>query len=306
MTLDIRSASVVLECARLGSFGRAAAALNMTQPAITRTLKLLEASYGVELFERTTRGVVPTVFGEALLPYAKLIVSEVANASDLIRQMQGASRGVVRIGGVASVVTGFIVTAIATMRERHPDVQFQIVEEMEDLLLEGLKSGDIDIAVSPEPYADDEIALATPDTLHDMVHVYARPSHPLAGRSAISLEEIATYDWVLPPASTPIVREWLRRFHSRGIEPKTPTIVSRSIGVIRSAAQSQDMLCWLPAPRIAGDPAGGALVPIAVPDLEWARAFRIYRRRKGSMTPSAAILVQAIKELASPKGPAPT
>src|SRR5690606_2882352 len=157
MTLDVRSASVLLECARHGSLGRAAIALNMTQPALTRTLKLVEASYGVQLFERTTRGVVPTVYGEALLPYARLVVSEVANAEDLIRQMRGASRGVVRIGGVASVVPSFIVTAIARMREKHPDLRFQIVEEMEDLLLEGLKSGDIDIAISPEPYADDEI-----------------------------------------------------------------------------------------------------------------------------------------------------
>lgn len=72
MTLDVRSAAIVLECARLGSLGRAAEALNMTQPAITRTLKQLESGYGVALFERTTRGVTPTVYGEALLPYAKL------------------------------------------------------------------------------------------------------------------------------------------------------------------------------------------------------------------------------------------
>lgn len=298
MTLDVRSAAIVLECARLGSLGRAAAALNMTQPAITRTLKQLESSYGVALFERTTRGVTPTVYGEALLPYAKLVVSEIANAGDLIRQMQGASRGVVRVGGVASVVTGFIVAAIAIMRERHSEVQFQIVEEMEDLLLEALKSGEIDIAVSPEPYADDEITLATQDTLHDTVHVYARASHPLAGRAHVTLAEAATHDWVLPPAGTPIVREWLRRFHGRGVEPRTPAIVSRSIGVIRAAAISQDLLCWLPQPRMAGDPANDGLVRIAVDELEWTRAFRIYRRRKGLMTPSAGLFVQAVRDIA--------
>ena len=301
MTLDVRSASVLLECARHGSLGRAAIALNMTQPALTRTLKLVEASYGVQLFERTTRGVVPTVYGEALLPYARLVVSEVANAEDLIRQMRGASRGVVRIGGVASVVPSFIVTAIARMREKHPDVRFQIVEEMEDLLLEGLKSGDIDIAISPEPYADDEITLATPDTLQDDVHVYARPSHPLAGREQVSLEEVAEADWVLPPMGTPIAKEWYRRFHNRGIEPHQPAIASRSIGVIRSAAQIQDLLCWLPEPRMPHEHGSEGLVKIAVPELQWQRSFRIYRRRKGIVPPPASILVQAIRELALPE-----
>jgi DNA-binding transcriptional LysR family regulator len=88
MTLDVRSATILLECARGGSLGRAAATLNITQPAVTRALKQLEESYGVPLFERTTRGVVPTVYGEALLPYAQLVVSEIGNAADIIRQMR--------------------------------------------------------------------------------------------------------------------------------------------------------------------------------------------------------------------------
>lgn len=339
MTLDVRSAAILLECARRGSLGRAAAALNMTQPAITRTLKALEESYGVLLFERTTRGVLPTVYGEALLPYAKLIVSEAGNADEIIRQMRGASRGVVRVGGVSSVMSGVIVAAIAQTRRRHPDVQFQVIEELEDRLLEALKSGEIDIAVSPEPYADDEITLAGKETLTDHVHVYARPEHPLAGhRPAASqiaadqppsdrpvsdraptvqplgrkspkdhlsarlppvlLAEAARHDWALPPAGTPIVREWLRRFHAAAIEPRPPVIASRSVGVIRAAVQAEDLLCWMPEPLMRADIRAGTLVRIPVATLDWQRAFRIYRRRKGLMPPSAAMLVQAIGELA--------
>ena len=300
MTLDIRSATVLIECARHGSLGRAAAALNMTQPALTRTLKVLETGFGVSLFDRTTRGVVPTVYGEALLPYARLVVSEVANAKDLILQMRGASRGVVRVGGVASVIPSFIVSAIAKMRQSHPDVRFQIVEEMEDLLLEELKSGAIDIAVSPDPYVDDEITLATPDILRDVVHVYARPSHPLTSREHVSLEEVGNADWILPPMGTPIAKEWYQRFHDKGIEPRIPALASRSIGVIRAAALSQDLLCWLPALRLSDQPSSEGLVRIAAPDMQWKRSFRIYRRRRGIVPPPAKILVQAIRELTLP------
>ncbi len=343
MTLDIRSAAILLECARRGSLGRAAAALNMTQPAITRTLKALEDGYGVQLFERTTRGVVATVYGEALLPYAKLIVSEAGNADEIIRQMRGANRGVVRVGGVSSVMSGVIVAAIAATRRRHPEVQFQVIEELEDRLLDALKSGEIDIAVSPEPYADDEITLAGKETLTDEVHVYARPGHPLAvralaghspagdprparrpagdpfaGRAAagnilaarprsdapvadlrtVPLADAARHDWALPPAGTPIVREWLRRFHAAALEPRPPVIVSRSVGVIRSAVQAEDLLCWMPEPLMRADVRAGTLVRIPVAGLDWQRAFRVYRRRKGLMPPSAAMLVQAIEELA--------
>jgi len=295
MTLGVRSAAVILECARRGSLGAAANALHMTQPAVTRMLKRLEASYGVPLFDRTTRGVVPTVFGEALLPYAKLIVSEIGNADDVIRQMRGASRGVVRIGGVGSVVGGYVMEAVSMMRCDHPEVQFQIIEDLEDRVLDALKGGDIDIAISPEPYIDDEISLATPENMHDLVAVFGRAGHPALDRGELTLADAAKEDWVLPPYSTPTVREWQRRFHARSIEPKPPSVVSRSVQVVKSAVLSDGLLCWMPLPLMRTDIERGEIARIPAPDLEWRRTFRVYRRKKGLLTPSAAILISCLR-----------
>ena len=302
MTLDLRSATFLIECARRGSLGRAAAALNLTQPAATRMLKRLEDSYGAPLFERNTRGVVPTIYGEALLPYAELMVSESANAGDLIRQMRGASRGVVRVGGVASLVGGFILAAIGQMRRNHRDVQFHIVEELEDRLLDSLKQGDIDLAISPEPYADDEIALATPDTFRDLVSVYAACDHPVHRIEGPALGDVGPLDWAMPPEGTPVMREWLRRFHHQGIEPAPPRLVSRSVPVIKSAAISHGMLCWLPQPLVGEEVERGEMARIAIADLEWRRTFRVYRRKMGLMTPSAAILVECIRRTGQATG----
>ncbi|MFZ2103318.1 MAG: LysR family transcriptional regulator [Oricola sp.] len=296
--MDIRSAAVVVECARRGSLGAAANALNMTQPAVTRMLQRLEASYGVPLFDRTTRGVVPTVFGEALLPYAKLVVSETGNADDVIRQMRGASRGVVRIGGVGSVVGGYVMAAVSLMRRDHPEVQFQIAEDLEDRVLEALKSGGIDIAISPEPYVDDEITQATPETMHDLVAVFCRTGHPVLDRPLVTLADAAKEDWVLPPYSTPTVREWQRRFHNQSIEPRPPAVVSRSVQVVKSAVLSDSLLCWMPLPLMLGEIERGEMARVPAPDLEWRRTFRIYRRKKGLLTPSAAILIDCLRRTA--------
>jgi len=297
MTLGVRSAAVILECARRGSLGAAAAALNMTQPAVTRMLKRVEEGYGVHLFDRTTRGVVPTVFGEALLPYAKLIVSEIGNADDVIRQMRGASRGMVRIGGVGSVVGGYVMSAVSMMRHDHPDVQFQIIDDLEDRVLDALKGGDIDVAISPEPYIDDEITLATPEDMHDLVAVFCRAGHPILERPEVTLEDAAKADWVLPPHNTPAVREWQRRFHGRSIEPKPPAVVSRSVQVVKSAVLSDGLLCWMPLPLMQADMERGDIARIPAPDLEWRRTFRIYRRKKGLLTPSAAILIDCLRRI---------
>jgi DNA-binding transcriptional LysR family regulator len=297
MTLDVRSAQIVLECAQRGSLGAAAAALNMTQPAITRMLKRLEASFGVPLFERTTRGVVPTVFGEALLPYAKLVVSEIGNATHLIQQMRGASRGVVRIGGVASVVGGFIIAVIAEMRKQHPEIQYQVIEDLEDRLLEGLKVGRIDIAISPEPYLDDDIIIATPDVMHDTVSVFASCDHPIVKRGHLTLSEAARLDWAMPPPGTPTVREWQRRFHDNGLDPNAPSIISRSVPVLKAAVLSQMLCCWMPLPLVREDVERGSMARVKVPDLDWQRTFRVYRRKKGLMTPPTVTLLQCIRRI---------
>lgn len=297
MTLDVRNATILLECARKGSLGRAAVGLNMTQPAVSRSLKVLEDGFGVPLFERNTRGVVLTPYGEALLPYAELVISELGSARDVIRQMRGASRGVVRVGGVASVVGGVVMAAIREMRQTHPGIQFQVTEGLEDRLLDGLKAGDMDIAVSSEPYVDDAISLAAPEVLYDLVCVYAGAHHPLAGSSEITLESVATQDWALPPIESPVGREWLRRFNNQAIEPRIPCIVSRSVQVMKTAMRSADILCWLPRHLVHTEVLRGEMVCLPVPELEWNRNFRIYRRKKGLMTPSAATLVQYLRKV---------
>ncbi|WP_164870886.1 LysR family transcriptional regulator [Mesobaculum littorinae] len=294
MSIDLRDARIVLACCREGSLGRAARALNLAQPAVTRALGKLEARLGAPLFDRTTRGVVPTIYGTALLPYAELLVTEAANAESLVRQMKGARRGVLRVGGVGSVVGTLLVAAITRMRRDHPDMRFQIVEELEDALLDSLKAGAIDLAISPEPYVDDEIALATPETFRDAVAVYARSGHPLQGARQ-DLAALAGADWALPPLTSPVGREWLRRFHAEGIEPRAPALTSRSVQVLKSAALAQDLLLWMPWPLMRDDAGQGRIAALDAPELAWPRAFRVYRRRKGMLPPGADHLLDAIR-----------
>ncbi|MCA0206842.1 MAG: LysR family transcriptional regulator [Proteobacteria bacterium] len=297
MTFDVRDARILLACAQSRSIGRAAKALNMAQPAVTRALNRLEAQLDAPLFERTTRGVEPTPYGAALLPYAELMVSESGQAEELIRQMRGAGRGLVRIGGVGSVAGGLLVEALTLLRESHPEVAFSVTEELEDRLVEGLKTGAVDLAVLPDSALDDEIRLAAEESFHDEVRVYVRAGHPAAGR-ALTLAEAARLDWAMPPQATPITREWMRRFHDQRIEPGLPVLQSRSTAVIRAAVLAGDLACWMPEPVLLGDLAQGQVVALRVPHLDWRRSFKIYRRRRGLLPPSADLLLAALRQLA--------
>ena len=94
MGLDLKSAQLMVHCARLGSIGKAADALNITQPAAARLLLRLEQRLGVTLFERSAKGVSLTHYGKALVPHAALVASEAALADEVVAQMRGSARGV--------------------------------------------------------------------------------------------------------------------------------------------------------------------------------------------------------------------
>ena len=105
MTLDIRLLTAFLTIVQTGSLGRAAQALHVTQPALSRSIKQLEEKVGVPLFERHSKGMLLTQYGQALLPHARLLQEESALAVKEIDALRGLSKGTVRVGAIASVAS---------------------------------------------------------------------------------------------------------------------------------------------------------------------------------------------------------
>ena len=297
MALDVRSARVVIACARHGSLGQASVALNMTQPAVSRILQRLEDGLGVTLFERTTRGVSPTEYGQAVLPHAELVIAEIAAAEDMVRQMQGAHRGTIRVGGVASVMAAWVPAAIADVRRRFPNLVFHVTEELEDTLMENLRRGDIDLAVAPVQAPDPDIVHAVEDRMADRVSAFARRGHPI--HADPRMEALARLDWALPPPATPIYHEWHQRFRELGLEPRAPTLISRSVPAIKAAVLGEDFACWLPHALVEAELRSGTLLEIDAEGFRWRRTFRIYRRRRGLATPATTVFARALAAVAS-------
>lgn len=266
---------------------------------------------GTPLFDRTATGVALNVYGEALLPYASLVDAEIGNAEKLLQSLRGASKGVARVGGVGSVTTSHLAAALHRLLSDHPGLQAHVVEEIEDRLLLALKRAEIDLAISPEPYLDDEIVLACRETLHDDIQVFAAPDHPLAGRDEILLPEAAGYPWALPPADTPVTRDLRRRFFAVGVETVPTGVTSRSVSMLKGMVQQgSGLMCWMPLSLVALEVETGRLVPLAIPALSVRRTFHIYRRRMGHLPPAAVLLVRALQQRArdlaerSPDAPA--
>src|SRR2546423_1598393 len=87
---DLRTFSVVASC---GSMAKAAGSLGLTQPAVSRAVSEMEATLGVRLFERTAKGVTPTVYGEALLSGSVAVFDELSQTIEHINHLNDPTRG---------------------------------------------------------------------------------------------------------------------------------------------------------------------------------------------------------------------
>jgi LysR family transcriptional regulator, nitrogen assimilation regulatory protein len=129
------------------SVTKAAARLNVVQPALSMQISKLEDTYGATLFERTSRGVVPTDAGRTFYNLCQKILSDVDEAQRYLRDASGHVSGELTVGLMPSVANSVLPNVLAQYKANYPDVTLRIVEAYSGSLLDLLNSGKLDLAV---------------------------------------------------------------------------------------------------------------------------------------------------------------
>lgn len=144
---DLRQLQLFISVAEFGSFSRAAVALSVSQPVLSRQIKSLEDSVGVALLYRNGRGIVLTEAGKLLEGYASAILEQASRAASELEALRSNPRGTIVLGMPPSV--GVVLTAplVQDFREQFPQVSMRVVEGFSGHLLEWLVMGKIDVAV---------------------------------------------------------------------------------------------------------------------------------------------------------------
>lgn len=175
------------------SFNRAARALGISQPSLTRALQVLESEVGVRLFERSKATCEPTEFGRVMLHRGRRILSEMAEARREIALLQGLEMGEFRIGAAAYVTQLWLGAAIGQLSAAHPKLKIRSTERLWYQLGDALMASEIDVAVgeASELAGHPEIVVSR---LPRRPGVFiCRVRHPLARRSAVEIGDIAAF-----------------------------------------------------------------------------------------------------------------
>ncbi|MEW6999370.1 LysR substrate-binding domain-containing protein [Colwelliaceae bacterium BS250] len=278
---------------------KAAQIHNMAQPAATKIIRDIESSLNMQLFDRSSRGVTPTLYGDVLIKHAKLILSQVKHASEELSSLQGGLTGRVNVGSLLAASATLLPNAIARLKKNRPNVSISLREGVGDTLLNALKIDDLDIMVGRIPDVPSEDGLTNEVLYHEPVVIVARADHPLQSRNNLTLHDLVDQDWILPPTETMLRTEIDKAFHSQGLNvPKNP-VESVSILNNRTLLKNTDMITALPLQVVLTYEEVGLLKRLDIPLIIEPGPIGVTLRADRQLPPAAHYLLEALREEAA-------
>ena len=296
LKLRLRQLRVLLAIAEHGTLIEAAAHLHLSQPAVTKHLHDLENVFGLELFERSHRGVAPTEFGVILIEHAQRMMAELRYASEKLNALATGQIGSVAVGIFLTAAPVLLPRAIALLKRREPGVSVTIVEGATDELLPMLAIGTLDLVVGRLPDGPDAADFTHEVLYEEPMDIVVRADHPLAQRRKLSLADLGEEKWILPPSGTTVRREIEDYFRRESLPMPKNFVVSGSLVTNRQLVLEAGLIGVFSRGLVRGDEDSGlmAVLPLTLPTAS--RPISITHRSDRALTPAANLLCDCLRE----------
>ncbi len=216
--VSTRQVEVFRMVMRLGTANRAAAALHISQPAVTQILQQFEARASLRLFERTKGKLVPTPDAHALMDAVERVYDGLDAVQRKVEALRSHEEAVLRIGAMHALSAGVIPWALAEFQRNYPRTRCQLLVDSSRILREALIQGAVDLALLGDE-ADTSGLVSSP--FYQVSGVCVVPAtHPLARRPSVTIEDLREVPLVGLSSSDPAQRRLEQVFAQAGIEPR--------------------------------------------------------------------------------------
>jgi DNA-binding transcriptional LysR family regulator len=296
--LKPRHLQILVALDNIRNLGKAAAYMHVTQPAVSKSLAELERGLGLRLFERTSRGVHPTIYGECLIRHARSMLTDLAQARDELRGLASGSSGNIRIGVLSTAALALLPRALAMLKSRHPGMTVLAREGLMENLLPELLLGNLDLIAGRLPEGRTAQGLSEKILMEEGVSLVVGTHHPLVGRKRVNWPDVLAYPWVFPPVNT-LLREPLERaFERNGVPIPSNRVETLSVHVIRGYLHHTDAIAPLATDVSRYYESLGllAILPLELPRL--ARPVGVIWSRQRPLAPATQVLIQCLEEAA--------
>lgn len=258
--MELRQLETFRLVARTRSFTKAAALANCTQSTVSAQIKILEGSLGVRLFDRLGREVSLTVAGRELSRYAEKLLALADETREAVAG-HGEPAGTLTISAPESLCTYRLPGILNQFRGRHPGVEVLISQGYGGTRLgEALRQGEVDLGFLLSP-PHEAIGLRVEPLVREEMVIIARPGHPLAGRRAVSLQDLREETFIFTEPACSYRAPFEQALRAAQVHPKN-TVEFHSVEAIKQCVMSGVGVARLPRIAVRRELAGKELVEL--------------------------------------------
>jgi len=283
------------------NFSRAAKALNVSQPTLSRRIQLLETMFEERLFDRTSGKILPTQAGKIALKHARIMLASSKAMHEEIERHKGVMEGNLHIGAGTYPARALLAPAIGRFSERHPGIHIKISVDDWSKIADQLMEKDFDYVLMESSHLDvfkdyDLIRLN-----RHQAFFYCRRGHPLLEKTDLVISDLSQYPLIRTTLPKRLTDLFIRLFY-----PGTTTstgfggpqnIVCNDLGTMNSTVSRSNSIGIATFGSMASELEAGFLValPFRIPELT--TQYNIAKRKRLSLSPAARILIDILVEI---------
>ena len=207
MKIDERHLVQLAAVVQTGGVTEGAAFLGLAQPAVSRTISMLEKRLGEPLFLKGKRPLQPTPLGRALAEHGRTMLAAARKASETVESFRVGKGGVVRVGGTPFFMDALIAPMIAEFQSTHPDVRVDLTYGYFPDLRAALNADQIDLAICPIDILDEGSGMVFQQILPGRNVVACSVTHPLLMKRRPQPSHLLDYPWIAPPPGSPLLAD---------------------------------------------------------------------------------------------------
>ncbi len=283
--MDLKQIEYFVRVAELGSFTRAAAALDVAQPALSRQVRMLEVELRQNLLVRNGRGALPTEAGKVMLEHGRGILHQVERAREELGRVRGALAGRVAVGLPPTIAKLLTVPLVQAFRREMPEATLAISEGLSSAMGESLASGRLDIALIYNPTPSPEIEL-TPLLDEDLFLVQSREAGTKATVTRpLPLADLASVPLVIPTRPNAIRMLVESALAAAGLRPHIALEIDGVSAILDLVAEGAGSAVLSDAAvRTSGRPEAFTLRPVGSPRLRSHLSMAVSSQRPTTLT----------------------
>jgi DNA-binding transcriptional LysR family regulator len=291
--IEIRHLMHAVKLAEHRNFARAAKSLHMSQPALTRSIQMLEERMGKPLFERMRSGVVPTDTGQLLLRRAKAILGQ---TDDLMREVGNMGTGEqeeIRVAAgpyPAGMVLG---PAVVSMLGKRPGLRFKVVVDHWVDTIRKLRERRVDFALCEASEAGGAELQMVP-LLRHAVRPVVRAGHPLVQANVKSMKQVMKWPLAITSRLPPRILEKLLP-DSQSAGGFEPAVHCEDVGLLKSLVLASDVVGFFPLAMVEDELVSGRMVALRVDEPWLTTNFALFYMKDRALSAVAADFITELK-----------